>query len=83
MSISRATWFRYTTTIICGTFHVYNLATMICFIVFIEKTIIVAEVSGVYSLRSTGQLIPFIIGLASFAASIREITLLHMRKVSN
>ncbi|KAK7724881.1 hypothetical protein SLS57_004152 [Botryosphaeria dothidea] len=70
----------YTTTIICGTFHVYNLATMICFIVFIEKTIIVAEVSGVYSLRSTGQLIPFIIGLASFAASIREITLLHMRK---
>lgn len=45
---------------------------MACFISFIEKTIAVSEITGVYDIRSTGQLIPFIIGVVSSVRTVLE-----------
>lgn len=41
-------------------------ASMVCFVVFVEKTIVIADVKGVYEVLSTGQLIPLVTGLISF-----------------
>lgn len=54
---------------------------MACFVVFVELTLTANSISGVYSLRTTGQLIPFIIGITSLAAAMREIALRYVRKV--
>lgn len=39
---------------------------------FIEQTILVAGVSGLHTPRTTGQLIPFIIGVFSLAVALRD-----------
>ena len=54
---------------------------MACFITFIELTLTANSIFGVYTLRTTGQLIPFIIGITSLAAAMRELALRHVRKV--
>lgn len=46
---------------------------MACFTAFIEQTIAAANITDVYDIKSTGQLIPFIIGLVSCASTIAEI----------
>lgn len=67
---------------LCATAHVLTLATMACFVFFIEKTILVADVSGVHTTRTTGQLIPFIIGVFSLAVALRDTMMLLLCKVS-
>lgn len=54
---------------------------MACFVVFVELTLTANNISGVYTLNSTGQLIPFIIGISSTVAAMREIALRYIRKV--
>lgn len=53
-----------------------------CFILFIEQTILVAGISGVHTIGTTGQLIPFIVGIASMAVAKRELLMLLLKKVS-
>lgn len=60
----------------CVSFHVFILITMSCFIAFIEKTVIVANITGVYTIKSTGQLIPFIIGVVSSVRTFIEVIVL-------
>jgi len=48
--------------------------------VFIEKTIQLNRIRGAYVIRSTGQLIPFIIGLASMLATVKDISLEWLRE---
>lgn len=54
---------------------------MTCFIVFVELTLTANNISGVYTLNTTGQLIPFIIGITSMVAAMREIALRYIREV--
>lgn len=61
--------------------HLYILAAMAVFILFIENTIIVAHVSGVHTIGTTGQLIPFIIGVASALLTARDLVMLRVSKV--
>jgi hypothetical protein len=63
--------------------HTVNLATMTCFILFIEKVILVSNISGVHTIRTTGQLIPFVIGVASLIVAARDIVMLSLKKVSS
>lgn len=67
---------------LCAIAHVLTLTTMACFVLFIEKTILVAGLSGVHTIRTTGQLIPFIIGVFSLAVALRDLTMLLLWKVS-
>jgi hypothetical protein len=62
--------------------HAFHLSAMACFILFIEKTILMAGISGVHTIRTTGQLIPFIIGIVSLTVTARELFMLWLRKVS-
>jgi hypothetical protein len=63
--------------------HTFNLVTMTCFILFIEKTILVSGISGVHTIRTTGQLIPFVIGVASLILAARDLVMLSLQKVSS
>lgn len=54
---------------------------MACFIVFVELTLTANNISGVYTINTTGQLIPFIIGITSMVAAMREIALRYIREV--
>ena len=66
---------------ISAALHLLNLTTMACFIAFIELTINGSNISAVHTIDTTGQLIPFVIGIISFANSIRELEMLFLRKV--
>jgi hypothetical protein len=61
--------------------HIGILTTVGCFIAFIELSITVGNISGVHTIASTGQLIPFVIGIASFASALRELGMIYARKV--
>jgi hypothetical protein len=63
--------------------HTFNLVTMTCFILFIEQTILVSGISGVHTIRTTGQLIPFVIGVASLIVAARDLVMLSLKKVSS
>jgi hypothetical protein len=62
--------------------HVFNLVTITVFILFIERTIVVAGVNGVHTVSTTGQLIPLIIGIVSIVTATRDPILFWLRKVS-
>lgn len=68
--------------IYCALAHIFLATTIICLIVFIEKTIAVNRIQGAYVIRSTGQLIPFVIGVASMLATVKDISLDWLRDVS-
>jgi hypothetical protein len=61
------------TLVLC--WHAILLAMMGCFIAFIEQTIQINDIRGAFVLRSTSQLIPFIIGLISMLNTIRQLFL--------
>jgi hypothetical protein len=61
------------TVVLC--WHAILLATMGCFIAFIEQTIQINDIRGAFVLKSTSQLIPFIIGLISMLNTIRQLFL--------
>lgn len=67
---------------LCATMHLVTLAMMSCFIAFIEKTILVAGISGIHTIRTTGQLIPLTIGIASTLLAARETIMLLLKEVS-
>lgn len=52
-----------------------------CLTTFIERSIIASNISGVDTLRSTGQLIPFVIGICSKLLALREGFMALVRKV--
>jgi hypothetical protein len=56
-------------------------ATILCLIVFIEETIRLNGIQGAYIIKSTGQLIPFIIGVASLLATVKDIALDWLHEV--
>lgn len=51
-----------------------------CLTTFIERSIIASNISGVDTLRSTGQLIPFVIGICSKLLALREGFMALVRK---
>ena len=57
------------------TWHVFLLTMMALFICFIEMTIQINNMQGAFVIRSTSQLIPFVIGLISMLNTIRELLL--------
>lgn len=66
----------------CLLAHVLVAVIIICLIVFIEKTIEQNHIRGAYTIRSTGQLIPFIIGVVSMLAIVKDILLEWLHDVS-
>jgi hypothetical protein len=63
--------------------HLLIVATIACFVLFVEKTIIEASISGVNTIRTTGQLIPFVIGVVSVVVALRDLVMLSLWKVSD
>lgn len=62
------------------TTHILTLLSIGLFIVSIEATLSLASLSSINDISSIGQLIPFIIGLASFAASLRVLAIEMYRR---
>ncbi|KAK7529011.1 uncharacterized protein IWZ02DRAFT_505328 [Phyllosticta citriasiana] len=59
--------------------QILHILPLAAFIISIEASLRLARLTAVNDLSSIGQLIPFIIGLASFAASLREVMLVVYR----
>lgn len=55
--------------------HIWILTLMVLFITFIEQTIQINDIRGAFVIRSTSQLIPFIIGLISMLNTARQLLL--------
>lgn len=55
--------------------HLFLMGMMICFILFIEMTIQINNIQGAFVIKSTSQLIPFIIGLISMLNTCRQLML--------
>jgi hypothetical protein len=68
---------------LCASAHVLSLITMACFITCVEKTILIAGISGVNTIGTTGQLIPFVIGIFSLAAALRDSMMQLLWQVSD
>lgn len=60
-----------------------NVLSIVWFITSIETTIRWNNIQGVHSIDSTGQLIPFIIGVVSASQVFKKIVLLAFAKVSS
>ncbi|KAK8167029.1 hypothetical protein IWX90DRAFT_486864 [Phyllosticta citrichinensis] len=60
--------------------HLLTLIPLLLFVTSIETSLRLARLSAINDISSIGQLIPFIIGLASFAASCREVLLVVYRR---
>ena len=60
---------------------VWNIVVLICSILRVELTLVVNEVQGVNELDTTGQLIPFLLGLGALLAMIAEAMTRERRKV--
>ncbi len=54
---------------------------MVWFVLSIELTLHWNQVQGVNGLESTGQLIPFIIGVVSTAQAVKKVTITTIKKV--
>jgi hypothetical protein len=68
---------------LCAAAHMLTLITMACFIMCVEETILVAGISGVNTIGTTGQLIPFVIGVFSLAVALRDSMMQLLRQVSD
>jgi hypothetical protein len=55
---------------------------MVWFVLSIELTLYWNDVQGVNTIQSTGQLIPFIIGVVSSAQALKKVTITTIKKVS-
>ena len=58
------------------------LAIVVWTIITIELTLKFNNVNGVYEIGSTGQLIPFIIGIVSMGKTLNAIWVILIKKVS-
>ena len=67
--------------LLCIAFHAFMVATILWFILSIELTIKWNGITGVYTLSSTGQLIPFVIGFMSFMNAIQQTLLVLIKFV--
>ena len=63
--------------------HLLVLATIACFVLFVEQTILEAGITGVNTIRTTVQLIPFVIGVVSVVVALRDLVMLSLWKVSD
>lgn len=63
--------------------HTVNMCMMTCFILFIEKTILETGISGVDTITTTGQLIPFVIGVASLVVAARDLVMMTLKNVGS
>jgi hypothetical protein len=65
---------------ICLAHHLIITLVITYFILSIELTILWNGISGVHSIRNTGQLIPFIIGVVSTVNAVQQIILKAIQK---
>jgi predicted helicase len=63
------------------TLHILTVLAIAYFILSIELTISWNRITGVYNIKSTGQLIPFIIGVVSSTRAAQQVILGILRKV--
>jgi hypothetical protein len=68
--------------LLCLAWHAWTGACIIWFILCVELTIKWNNISGVDTIRTTGQLIPFIIGIVTSLRAAHQIILLSIKKVS-
>lgn len=50
-------------------------------IITVELTLLYNSISGIYTIRSTGQLIPFIIGVAGLGKTMHELLIDSIKRV--
>ncbi|KAK4140163.1 uncharacterized protein C8A04DRAFT_40107 [Dichotomopilus funicola] len=65
---------------ICIVWNVLNVLSIVWFITSIETTILWNNIQGVHTIDSTGQLIPFIIGVVSASQVLKRIALLALAR---
>ena len=70
-----------TARLLCLIFHTFMVATILWFVLSIELTLKWNGITGVYTLSSTGQLIPFVIGFMSFMNAIQQTVLVLIKLV--
>ena len=63
-------------------FLLITLAIVVWTIITVESTLVYNSISGVYSIGTTGQLIPFIIGIVGMGKTINSIIISAIKKVS-
>ncbi|KPI36414.1 uncharacterized protein AB675_2971 [Cyphellophora attinorum] len=66
--------YRHSMVLVLG-WHVFLLTLMALFITFIEMTIQINNIQGAFVIKSTSQLIPFVIGLVSMVNTVRQLML--------
>ena len=64
-------------------FLLITLAIVIWTIITVELTLVYNSISGVYTIESTGQLIPFIIGIVGVGKTVDSIMINVIKKVSH
>lgn len=62
--------------------HLMLFSTIALLVISIEMTIAVNDISGAYTIGATGQLIPFVIGVASLPDLLRQLAFARARAVS-
>ena len=70
-----------TARLLCLIFHAFTVVTIVWFVLSIELTLNWNGITGVYTLSSTGQLIPFVIGFMSFMNAIQQTVLVLIKLV--
>jgi hypothetical protein len=68
--------------VLCGVWHAGIICAMIWFVLSVELTLRWNDVQGVNTIESTGQLIPFIIGVVSSAQAVKKVAISTIKKVN-
>ena len=67
-------------------FKVFFIVTTVCTVIWtiiaVELTLSFNSISDVYTIESTGQLIPFVIGIVGLGKTLNSITIDAIKKVS-
>jgi hypothetical protein len=67
--------------VFCAIWHTCVVLAMIWFVLSIELTLYWNDVQGINAIDSTGQLIPFIIGVVGTAQAIKKVSIIAIKKV--
>jgi len=67
--------------VFCAVWHTGIVLAMIWFILSVELVLYWNDVRGVNTIQSTGQLIPFIIGVVSCSQAVKKVAISLIKKV--
>lgn len=69
--------------IFVGLCHFWIMGATIWFILSVELTIRWNKISGIQTIQTTGQLIPFVVGVASFVRAKHKLVIFAIKKVGS